>query len=448
MSTAVVNNRRQDRTISAPRPERAQPSGSNVRTLRVGLLGLGNVGQGVVRACERSRGPLRRRGVELKVVAALVRDIHRPRHDCPPGGLVTADVDAFFATQLDVVVEVLGGIEPAGSLVQAALERGIPVVSANKSLLAARGAALRDCAAQHNTTLRVEAAAIAGVPILGPLADRPVVTQADALCGIVNGTSNYIVTRMEQTGCTYEAALREAQELGYAEPDPHNDIAGVDAAEKLTILLRELGIAEIPPDRAERSGIDTLDPLTLAQARSFGGCIKPVAWARAEDDAVAAFVSPAFVSAGHPLARIAGVENAIQVESQAVGRLTYAGPGAGPDVTAATIVDDVVQIATRPAVANSTPTAPPAATVTSPSTPWLVRLDFDNATPSPGRLLAFLGSHGVWTTRTALVRTTEGKQAWFALTCARSHEQLSAALDAAGDACGCSWRAWRALEDE
>jgi homoserine dehydrogenase len=311
----------------------------------IGLLGLGNVGTAVVRATERAADVLETRGLRVKVDAALVRTPSRLRPDAAHVRLVTASATAFLTQHYDAVVEVLGGIEPAASLVSQLLESGTPVITANKSLLAARGRALTALAKTRNTHLLFEASVVAGVPFLDAIAKRPLAGAIDRVEAILNGTSNFILSLMETEGVSLNEALTRAQALGYAEPDPQNDVSGRDAAEKLCVLLRHLGIADVAPDCIETIPLTSARPVDVERARAAGGALKPIARAtRRPDGSIAAFVGPQVLAGDHPLARVNGALNGVLLESRFAGPLFYSGPGAGPDVTAATILDDLATL--------------------------------------------------------------------------------------------------------
>jgi homoserine dehydrogenase len=301
--------------------------------IRVGLLGYGQIGQAVARLSADS-------GVVCE--RALVRDLDR-RRDAPQIDL-TRDGASIINSGIDVLVEVLGGVEPARTLVTRALERGIPVVTANKTLMAAHGPALRALAAAHGVPLLFEAAVIAGVPFVGALARRPRLASVTRIAGILNGTSHFITTAIA-SGATFEAALADAQARGYAEPDSRADISGRDAAEKLTILLHLCGAEHARTEDITRVGIDTLTPADFAAAARVGGAIKPVAIASVGGDA---FVGPAFLNRAHShhspvhvFTDFSGVTNALELSFANSAPLLFAGPGAGPDVTATTVLDDV-----------------------------------------------------------------------------------------------------------
>ncbi len=313
--------------------------------VRVGLLGLGNVGAGVVRSLRKADSILRARGLRMHIDAALVRDCRRARPEAACVPLVTDSVPAFFSRPYHVVIEVLGGIQPAAGLVERFLDTGTPVVTANKSLLAAHGARLASRARAHGTHLLFEASVVAGVPFLETLGRRPLAGAIERVEAILNGTSNYILTAMTEEAVSFDEALARAKTLGYSEPQPASDISGCDAAEKLCVLLRHLDVADLQPRDVRRVPITVVTQDDIARARRHGGTIKPIVRARCSPDGVETFVGPAFVRDDHPLARVHGALNGVLLHSRYAGPLFYSGPGAGPDVTAATILDDVATLA-------------------------------------------------------------------------------------------------------
>ena len=349
------------------------------RTIRVGLLGLGNVGQAVARSIEVTASVLRERGLALRVDAALVRDPRRSRR-CPPVPRLTSNPEAFLRGRYDVVIEALGGTEPARTLVARLLGRGVAVVSANKALLAEHGDSLQRIARRRRAAFRYEAAAIAGVPFIGTFMRRPLVASLSTLTGIVNGTSNYVLTSIDRGEATSVAeALHRAQALGYAEPDASFDVSGRDALDKLILLLRECAGVAANRRAIDVTGIEAVTADDIAAAHRHGGTIKPLVHAEISE-MLNAWVGPAFVPFGHPLATVDGALNGIRLASRYVPDLFFSGPGAGPDVTAATLLDDAVEIASDPATLRgalngSLPTEPRVATLPVASAPsrWFVR---------------------------------------------------------------------------
>lgn len=397
--------------------------GCTPATCRIGLLGLGNVGAALARLTRDAAPHLAARGFAPVVSTALVRTPVPTRPAAAFVSTITADPDAFFAEPIDVVVEALGGVEPAHALVRRALDRGIPVVTANKSLMAAHGDDLSRLARRRATALRYEASCIAGVPFLGNFDRRPLASHASSVTAILNGTSNSILTAMaaSPSAIDFEAALGGAQRLGLAEPDPAMDISGADAAEKLAILIRLFGRLVVAPAAIAREGIATVNTADIAAAAAFDGAIRPIAHASWHGDAVRAFVGPAFVGAAHPLARVSGVTNGILIRGEH-GVQCYTGPGAGPAITAATLLDDVAELASERRVRPPSPDpSRPAALVTRPDTAWFLRL----SAARDSDIADLLGSYGVWCTRLA----RRGDRT-FVLTCSTGVARMRSALAA------------------
>lgn len=405
------------------------------RPIEVGLLGCGNVGAAFAALTQqphRSPSP-------VQVATALVRDARRDRPTLRGEALRTQLADEVFSGSPDVIVELLGGTEPARTLVLEALHRRIPVVTANKSLLAAHGRELRDAAANALTPLLYEAAVIAGVPFLGTFARRPYAAQITSITGIANGTSNYVLTRAATDRTGIDAALTDAQRLGLAEPDPSNDIDGIDALEKLVVLLQHFAGVDVPVTAVECRGIRTLSAAQIEQAASLDGVIKPIIhgdWT----DGVQACVGPAFVPHGHLLSNVDGAENALVLGGPR-GRMVFRGPGAGPAVTAATVLDDVIE-ATSAALGATAPALQPA-TVQSPESEWFVSVSA-NRLPRGLEIADLLSSFGVFIRRAGQRQSTDGVDRVAALTwpCERPClERALAALDSAADCRSLCFRA-------
>ncbi|MEM8883903.1 MAG: homoserine dehydrogenase [Planctomycetota bacterium] len=327
-----------------------------LRTLRIGLLGYGTVGEAVHRLLRRRRRELAALGLQLEPVAALAR---RPR------GLASNDVTAFLDGDYDVVVEALGGVEPAFVYVRHFLRRGVPVVTANKALLAERGEEL----AREGAPLLGEASVGAGIPLLRTLDRALHTTRVERVTAILNGTSNFVVSRLQRHGESLGAAVEVAQRAGFAEADPSLDLNGTDAAQKLSLLLARLGIG-LSLESIEREGLRCLRPADCRRAAALGYRIKPVAWS----DGRSGFVAPALLSAQHPLASVDDEQNAVLIEGDPIGSLCFRGPGAGGAPTAASIVDDLVAIARGEA--ESWPIPPAPVSSRAPRTRWFVTLQF------------------------------------------------------------------------
>ncbi len=364
--------------------------------VRVGLLGLGGVGQAVARGATASSARLADAGLLVKCVAALVRDVDKPR--VAPNIPLFSEEETFPFDRCDVVVEALGGVEPARALVAHALSRGIPVVTANKSLIAAHGPELQQLAAANGTVLYFEAAVLAGVPCVNTLARRPLASGRRAFVGILNGTSHYLLTQLSK-GVPFSEALREATARGYAEPGNDNDVSGRDAAEKLTILLHLAGWTDVRVDDLPRRTIVDLEPWQLACARQFNAQIKPVALAYLGGPSAGAWVGPVLVPSAHAFTRLTGVTNALTVGA-GDDAVTFSGPGAGPDVTAASVLDDVVEVVRGNRHAPPGPTGSGRSHVlrTPPTGRWFITVDWGPDTAdsaSAAELAQFLASHAL-----------------------------------------------------
>lgn len=401
------------------------------RSIEIALLGAGGIGSALARRIGRSDHP------PARIVRALVRDPGKPREAPFPAGCLTTDADAVFDPRPDVVVELLGGVEPAATLVARALSRGIPVVTANKSMLAARGAELAALAVRAGVPLLYEAAVLAGVPFLGALASRASAAAISRLEGIVNGTCNVLIGALAE-GTPLQVALADATRRGLAEPRPDNDLHGVDAAEKLAVLLRHLRWGEIEARGIETGTLEALTPADLAAAAAFGGVIKPVVFAARRGHSIEAFSGPAFLPSSHRLARVDGVENAI-VFTTPHGTVVHGGPGAGPDATAATILDDAIEAAGG--CAWQAPVSGVAVQPGEPHTGWFVRLAGAGALPPADEIADFLGAHGIW-----MRRSSTDPLSTHHLTYPAPKARLDRALASLGHASGLTSLALRTLE--
>ena len=329
-------------------------------SLRVAVLGAGTVGREVVRALLDRPDDLRRSdGVSLELAAVAVRDVTRAVASGVPAGLLS-DAPAHLVADdaIDVIVELMGGDEPAHTLIAAALSMGKSVVTANKHVLAHHGPELEAIARRTGATLRFEAAVGGGIPILGPLGGDLAANRISRVRGIVNGTTNFILSSMtdETHALDYAAALAEAQRLGYAEADPTGDVEGHDAANKLVVLARLafdrwLDPDAIPtrPDGADGPagpGITTVSLADQAEARRVGRIIRLVACAtRYDDEVVAAAVLPTALPLDSALGRTAGVRNRIEIDATPVGRVGFDGPGAGGAATSSAVLGDLLAVA-------------------------------------------------------------------------------------------------------
>ena len=315
--------------------------------MRVGILGCGNVGAALVRAIADDGDLIARRtGVRLEVARVAVRDPDRPRTVDLAPGVLTGDAAAVVADpSVDIVVEVVGGLDPARDLVRTALAAGKPVITANKELLARHGAELFAAAADSGVDLLFEAAVAGGIPLMRPLRESLVGERIHRVMGIVNGTTNYVLTRMTEEGRDFAAAVAEAQALGYAEQDPTADVEGFDAAAKAAIIASIAFGARVTADDVHREGITAITADDIAAAADLGYVVKLLAVAEARDDAVGVRVHPAMVPVDHPLASVRGSFNAVFIEGSNVGQLMFYGRGAGGGPTASAVLGDLIDAA-------------------------------------------------------------------------------------------------------
>ena len=317
--------------------------------LRIGLLGLGTVGTGFLEAVRGN--PYLADNLILKKV--LVRDLNKPRQVSIPDGLLTTDAyEVIGDPEIDVIVEVLGGELPAAEYMKDALEAGKHVVTANKEAVAKHGSSLARVAHESHRQFLFEASVGGGVPVISPLIRDLAANEITSIKAIINGTTNYILTQMTHYGGDFGDALAQAQELGYAEPDPANDIEGVDAAYKVAIMASLAFGGAVPVDSIYREGITKLDARDFRYAQELGYAIKLLAIARHIEGDVEVRVHPTFIQEMHPLAKVDGVFNAVYIEGNLVGPLLLQGRGAGPSPTSSALIADVLAISSDYAQAN------------------------------------------------------------------------------------------------
>jgi homoserine dehydrogenase len=325
-------------------------------TIGIGLLGLGTVGAGVagILATPSGRHPL---VGELALRRVAVRDLARPRPVELAADLLTTNPEAVVDDpSVDIVVEVMGGLEPARSLILRAIAAGKPVVTANKAVIARYGEEIAAAAAEQGVYVLIEAAVGGGIPIIEPLKQSLGANRIQRVSGIINGTTNYILSRMAAEGAAYADVLADAQRLGYAEADPAADVQGGDAADKIAILAGLAYGGSVPRAAIPTEGIDRLDSRDVAYAAQLGYVVKLLAVAQAmpsgeampsghSEQLLDVRVHPTLLPKAHPLAGVNGVNNAILVEGDPVGQVMFYGPGAGAGPTASAVVADILNIA-------------------------------------------------------------------------------------------------------
>ncbi len=327
-------------------------------SLKIALLGCGVVGSAVARMMTTQATDLAARiGAPLELAGVALRRPDRVREGIDPA-LITTDATALVKRgDIDVVVEVIGGIEQARTLITTAFEHGASVVSANKALLAQDGAALHAAAERHGRDLYYEAAVAGAIPLIRPLRESLAGDKVDRVLGIVNGTTNFVLDRMDTSGAGYQDALDEATVLGYAEADPTADVEGIDAAAKAAILAGIAFHTRVRLEDVHREGMTEVTAADFASARRMGCTIKLLAICERATDgsAVSARVHPAMLPLSHPLASVREAYNAVFVESEAAGRLMFYGPGAGGAPTASAVLGDLVAVCRNRLAHNTGP---------------------------------------------------------------------------------------------
>jgi homoserine dehydrogenase len=315
--------------------------------LRIGLLGCGTVGAAVVRLLRTNGEEIRRRtGLTLRVVRVAVAHPEKSRGIVfDPGVLTGSATEVVADARVDCIAEVMGGVEPARTLLLDGIERGKSIVTANKQLIARHGPELFGAAARAGVDLRLEASVGGGLPVIQPLKESLAANRIGELWGILNGTTNYILTKMADEGWEFDRALEDAQRRGFAEADPSDDVDGHDAAAKLAILATVAFHTPVRADDVYREGIRRVTTQDIAFARELGFAVKLLAIARDYDGRVEAHVHPAFLPLGHPLAAIRDELNALFVRGDFAGEVMTVGRGAGGDPTASAVVADLIDVA-------------------------------------------------------------------------------------------------------
>jgi len=314
------------------------------KEISIGLLGLGVVGSGVIKIVEDHQEDLQHQlGCGVKVEKVLVRDMEKARKIAVDETLLTTNsADVLDNPNIDVIIEVMGGVDTAREYILTALKAKKHVVTANKDLIALHGPELEETARENGCDLFYEASVGGGIPLLRPLSDGLVSDRINQVMGIINGTTNYILTKMDKEGQSYEDALQKAQELGFAESDPTADVEGLDAARKMVILARLSFFTDVELDDVEVSGISTLALEDIEYGNKLNLTMKLIGFANRHDNKIEVSVQPTFLSKDHPLASVNDEFNAVYVSGEQVGETMFYGPGAGSLPTATAVMSDVV----------------------------------------------------------------------------------------------------------
>lgn len=317
-----------------------------MKPINVGLLGMGTVGTGVMRIVDRHQEDLSNQaGSSIHIRKVLVKDSTKQRNLPIDSAMLTEDAwDIINDPEIDIIIEVMGGIEPTKSLILAAIEQGKHIVTANKDLMALHGPEIMEKAYQNNCDVYYEASVAGGIPIIRTLTEGFSSDRITKIMGIVNGTTNFILTKMSMEGAAYADVLKEAQELGYAEADPTSDVEGLDAARKMTILSTLGFHTNVSLEDVEVKGISQVKKEDILYAKRLGYEMKLLGIAERQDDQISVVVQPTMVKTTHPLASVNGVFNAVYVYGEAVGETMFYGPGAGELPTATSVVADLVAV--------------------------------------------------------------------------------------------------------
>lgn len=406
------------------------------RVIRIGLLGCGTVGSGVVTILSREADDITARtGAKLEITRVAVRDLTRQR-DLPLDPTVFTDDPATVveAEDVDVVIEVMGGVEPASALIRRALTLGKPVVTANKELVAQQGPELYAAALAAGVDLSYEAAVAGAIPIIKPLKESLAGDRITRVIGILNGTTNYILSRMTEEGAAYEDVLADAQALGYAEADPTADVGGHDAAAKCAILASLAFDSAVHGDDVFREGIESVTAVDIGVADRLGYVIKLIGIASESEDQVAVRVHPTFLPKDHPLASVRDSYNAIYVEAEAAGELMFYGRGAGALPTGSAIVGDVIDVArnllqTARGATESQHRAKPIRPMGELSTRYYVLLDVDDQAGVLAEVAQTFGQHDVSIAQ-VWQEDTEGSARLVLITHRALEDDLRATVDA------------------
>jgi homoserine dehydrogenase len=365
----------------------------------IGVLGMGNVGTGVVEVLSRNRETIERRlGTALSVKKVLVRDLGRSRTPLVDGKTTDCPDDILGDTSISVVVELMGGCEPALSYIRRALAAGKSVVTANKEVMSRYGKELLELAHRSRVHLLFEGSVAGGIPIIRPLRESLVANEVSSIMGILNGTTNFILTRMDEDFAELDEALKEAQRLGYAESDPTDDVSGADVARKIAILASMAFERPVLPDAVDMTGLERISLTDLRYARELGFRVKLIGYALRRQSEIEIAVAPMLLPIAHPLAAVRDSYNAVLVEGDAVGTLMFYGRGAGGEPTASAVVSDIIEALRKPPPAEAPARARPGLDLRSCKAavaPFYIRLRVEDKPGVLAAVSAVFGQHGV-----------------------------------------------------
>jgi homoserine dehydrogenase len=406
------------------------------KRVRIAILGAGVVGSQVARLLIEQKDDLAQRiGAVPEIVGIAVLDPDEPREDDLPRSILRGD-PAALVDEADIVVELMGGIEPARTVVLKALRAGKAVVTANKALLAAHGPEIYEAADEAGADLYFEAAVAGAIPLVRPVRESLAGDRVKKILGIVNGTTNYVLDQMTTKHLAYDVAVKEAQELGFAEADPTADVEGYDAAAKAAILASLAFHMRVPLEDVYREGITEITPQDVAAATESGHVIKLLAIAEQTDEGVCVRVHPALVPLTHPLANVRGAFNAVFIEAEAAGELMFYGQGAGGVPTASAVLGDIVSVARHLALGGKGPRESnyrdvPVLPLSAARTRFQMRLEILDQPGVLAKVAAILGSHQV--SIEAVRQPPRAADAPFAHLIISTHEAIEADLDATVD---------------
>ena len=324
--------------------------------MKIGLLGIGTVGSGVVKVLQENKELFQQQtGKHLVITHIFTRSVDKAKAMNLTDVIITNQIEELYQAKLDLVIEVMGGVEHTKDIVMRFLKQGVPVVTANKDMLAIYADELADIANENQVSLMYEASVAGGIPIINGVSVGLASNQITGMMGILNGTTNYMLTRMAQDGWTYEEALTKAQAEGYAEADPTNDVGGFDAGRKIALLSRLAYRTQINMKDVKIEGIQGVTAQDIALAKEIGYTMKLIGRSQLTGRGFMCQVAPMLIANSHPLAHVTEATNAVYVEGNAVGQTMFWGPGAGSLATASAVVSDVLQIAQRGFVPNWRP---------------------------------------------------------------------------------------------